>query len=165
MDIPSWIIIGKYVDVGKIDLTKADGMYIKADLFKAFLRTFPLFKSDKLNYFYVEEALMSFSAGASMAQTIAILQKFNAVCCYNIYKIFDKEPVLLNASSARSKVGIKVPKKVKAKPFVFEHIKGLNEIPDLKWEYKKTGKIKDYCMDMTDSYVIAKAGYILNHAK
>jgi hypothetical protein len=110
---------------------------------------------------YVEEPLKMFMANASMAQTICILQRFNGMCCAAIYLNLGLKPKLINASSARKLNGLTIPKGQKAKEIVIEHIKNNKLIPNEKWEYKKTGKVKDYMYDICDSYIISVAGAIL----
>lgn len=149
---------GEYVDIGKIELKKEKDFYIKCELFRAFLKRFvgvPL-------SVYVEEPVKAFASALSMAQTITLLQRFNAVCCYLVYHDLGVRPTLIMESSARKLVEIKIPKGVKGKEkkkFVLKLVQDLGTIPDERWSYKKTGNPKDWCFDMADSFVVAKAGF------
>ena len=73
-------------------------------------------KLEKLSKFYliddvyIEEPFIAFGGGKTTAQTMAILQRFNGMCCYSIYRVFEKPPVMVSVRSARSKLGIKIPK-------------------------------------------------------
>lgn len=134
-------------------------------MFKLFLKTTPYFKLDKQNYYYIEEPLKAFKQNASMAQTIAILQRFNAVCSYGLYELTGIEPTHINVTTARARCGCSVPRGTKAKPFIFSHVKSLKAVPDHKWMYKKTGTPKDWCYDQADSYIVAKAGFKIFHEK
>lgn len=58
---------------------------------------------------YVEAPFVAFSGGSS-AKTVSTLQRFNGMCCYAIYHLTGIIPVLLNANSVRSKLGIKIPR-------------------------------------------------------
>jgi len=145
------------LDIGHLDLKNLEHFYIKVDYFKKFLKTHEAFRLDKTNKIYVEEALKSFAAGGSMAQVISLLTAFNAACRYVVYEVLATEPTLLNVSSARKKVGLKIPKKSNTKKCVLDFVKAQNVIPENIWQYKKTGNPKDYCFDMADSFVIAKA--------
>ena len=80
------------------------------------------------------------------------------VCAF-IYLEMGIASILVNSSHARNVAGIKVPRKQKAKEVVLTYIKECGIFPEDKWEYKKTGKIKDYCYDMADSFVVAFAGF------
>lgn len=106
----------------------------------------------------IEESLQSFRSGFSSAKTLSTLSKFNGTVSWLIYEILEIEPVYISASTARKRCGIKIEKSKRAKECVMEHM-----ITNEKWfqvEYKKTGKIKDHCYDMADSFVIAKYGHL-----
>jgi len=162
-----WCILddsGRFVDIGHLDLTKEEDFYAKVDSFCS------LFSGDimwghKYYTVFVEEPVKMFKSNASMAQTIALLQRFNAACCYEIYKILGTKPTLIMEPSARKKAGIKVPKGVKGKDkkkFVLEHIQSLGVVPENKWVLKRTGNPKDWCFDQADAFVVALAGVQMN---
>jgi len=73
--------------------------------------------------------------------------------------MFGHEPQMLAATSARKQVGIKVSKGEKGKDKSFDFVVA-NE-PAFVVEYTKNGNVKPGVMDKSDSWVIAKAGYIL----
>lgn len=107
---------------------------------------------------YIEESLQSFRSGFSSAKTLSTLSKFNGTVSWLIYEILEIEPVYVSAATARKRCGIKIEKNKRAKECVMDHM-----IINEKWfqlEYKKTGKIKDHCYDMADSFVIAKYGFL-----
>lgn len=106
----------------------------------------------------IEESLQSFRSGFSSAKTLSTLSKFNGTVSWLIYEILGIEPVYVSAATARKRCGIKIEKNKRAKECVMEHM-----LANEKWfqvEYKKTGKIKDHCYDMADSFVIAKSGFL-----
>lgn len=148
-------------DIGHIDLTKIKDFYDKCDEFWKFLDFLKcLYPIDNLKVF-IEEPVKMFKSNQSMAQTISILQRFNATCCYLIYREFDIKPTLIMESRARKLCNIKVPKGVKGKEkkqFVFERVKKEKSISEIKWAYKRTGNPKDFCYDQADAFVVAKAG-------
>ncbi len=156
---------GKFFDINHLDLTKIETLYLKGDVFKKFLKSAEYFKLDKKNSYFIEEPLMAFKANASMAHTIAILQRFNAICSYQLYELTKQQPIHLNVISARSKLGCSVPRGTKPKPFIFDYVKATGQVPDSRWAYKKTGTPKDWCYDQADSFVIAKAGIIMHNEK
>lgn len=112
--------------------------------------------------FFVEAPLLHFKMKASMASTIALLQRFNACVCYSIFRAYGAEPKMVSVISARKTIGLSVPKKIKkkeAKHLIFEQIRARNVIPEDAWSWKKTGRPKDWCYDRADAYVIARAAY------
>jgi len=87
------------------------------------------------------------------------LGKFNGIVSWLCCEVFSKEPEYIGASSARKKLDIKVEKGENAKEVVLKHIISLE--PTFKVEYTKHGNPVAGTYDRADSYVIAKAGYIL----
>ena len=146
------------VDCGHINLKKEINEYYKCFLFIDFLDQLKEKYTKENLIIYVEEPLKMFSANMSMAQTIGTLQRFNGMACSLILIKLDVQPKLINASAARKLCGIKIQKGIKAKEVVMEYIKKNSLLPEEKWEYKKTGKVKDYLYDICDSYIISLAG-------
>jgi len=110
---------------------------------------------------YIEQSLQSFRSGFSSAKTLSTLSRFNGVVswlCYDTMKII---PDYIAATSARKQCGIKVPKGVKAKQVVIQHI--VDNVPDVSIVYTKHGNPKPECFDKADSWVIAKAGWLICH--
>jgi len=159
---------GSFVDVGHLDIRYAGNLHDKAIVFKEkFLmeRLKYQVNCEKEIHFYVEEPLKAFAKNSSMISTIILLQKMNVLCCHYIYCLFGKEPIMVMESSARKKAGIYVPKGVKGrdkKQFVLDHVKSLGVVPEDKWALKRTGRVKDWCYDQADSFVIATAGLRMN---
>ena len=87
------------------------------------------------------------------------LGKFNGIVSWICYEVFGTEPQYIGASSARKKLDIKVEKGENAKEVVLKRIISLE--PTFKVEYTKHGNPVAGTYDRADSYVIAKAGYIL----
>ena len=69
------------------------------------------------------------------------------------------KPTFLNATSARSKLGIKLDRKsdIPTKQQIFEFVKPQVVID---WPMTKTGNINTACYDMADAYVLARAGWL-----
>jgi hypothetical protein len=125
---------------------------------------------DKL-IIYIEEAFQSFSAGFSSAKTLSQLNRFNGIVSYLSNQIFKTIPVYINVNSARKSLQIKINKKstLNTKEQVFKWVReDLKQ--SIKWPEKilKRGpnkglvKFDESCYDMSDAYVICKAGFILN---
>jgi len=152
---------GGYLDAGYLQLDKLPNEYEKMKTFKKFLRHLHedlQVKGDgtKLKI-CVEEPLRMFKTKSSMAQTIAMLQRFNGMICYSIYLNMKLKPILINPNSARKLAGIHVDRSLgqKAKQVVLEHVQSLNIFP---FEFKKTGKPKNFMYDMCDAYIVSQAG-------
>jgi hypothetical protein len=146
---------GSLKDVGYIDLTSKkyknlyDKLWVVRERFKS--------EHPEITKVFIEEPAQAFST--STAWTLSLLQRWNGMVS-GVFFTQGINPTLINANHARKLCGIKTVKGVKVKETVFEHVKSLGIIPDSKWQYKKTGKIKDHCMDMTDAYIVARAGYL-----
>jgi Holliday junction resolvasome RuvABC endonuclease subunit len=155
---------GNLVDCGYIRLDKLNDMYEKLRCFEKFLDEKIVHLENDLQI-YIEEALMMFKTKSSMAQVIAMLQRFNGMCSASIYYRLNVKPELVNVNTARKICNIKVPKKVNAKEYVLSHVQGLNIIPQEKWELNRNQKLIKQMFDMCDAWVIAKSGCALNARK
>jgi Holliday junction resolvasome RuvABC endonuclease subunit len=110
-----------------------------------------------IKHIYIEKSLQTFRSGFSSAKTLSTLASFNGIVSWICWGIWSIQPEYLSATSARKSCGIKVPKGMKAKKVVIEHLVA-NE-PDFSIEYTKHGNPKPHEFDRADSLVIAKAGY------
>jgi len=108
---------------------------------------------------FIEQSLQSFRSGFSSAKTLSALSRFNGIVSWICYEIFGLEPEYIAATSARKKCGIVIPRGSKAKQIVIQYI--VDNVPDVLIEYTKHGNPKPQCYDMADSWVIARAGWIL----
>jgi hypothetical protein len=156
---------GSLKSIHHIDLRKEKNFYKKVKMVLEFLLDGePSLRSCSGFKFFVEAPLLVFKMKASMASTIALLQRFNAAVCYAIYSTWNMEPKHISVISARKAVGITLPKKKKKaeiKPIVFEYVKSLGVVPESSWAYKKTGRPKDWVYDRCDAFVVARAAYLL----
>lgn len=132
-------------------------IYHKAHHIKKHLQE--LYDRYKFEHIFVEQSLQSFRSGFSSAQTLSTLSRFNGMISWVCWDMFGHEPQMLAATSARKQVGIKVSKGEKGKDKSFDFVVA-NE-PAFVVEYTKNGNVKPGVMDKSDSWVIAKAGYIL----
>lgn len=146
---------GTLVKVSHIDLRKKNDMFDKAVEVQHILKQI---KTEyEINDIWIESSLNIFTKGKSSANTIATLSKFNGIVSFMCYEIFEKKPNFIGAVSARSRVGIKVPRGMKAKEKVAEWVQA--NLSSYEFHYKKTGKVKDYCLDECDSIVIGLAAF------
>jgi len=107
---------------------------------------------------YVEQSLQSFRSGFSSAQTLSLLSKINGIISWVCYNMFYGEPKYLAATSARKLCGIKVPRGQKAKAVSLQFV--VDNVPNFEVEYTRHGNPKPGYADRSDSYVIARAGWI-----
>jgi hypothetical protein len=127
----------------------------------------PAFDKPKIEAFYIEEPMKRFSPGMSSAETISTLQRFNGIVCYLTRERFGIDVKYVNVSAARKASGVRVVQTKKdplgrnAKHQTFDHML-VNDLSHIQWPTKKSGKPKDWAYDVTDSYVVARGGSILN---
>jgi hypothetical protein len=138
------------------ELKKFNNHYEKAQFVRSQIaRLLALHLIDKV---YIEESLQAFRPGYSSAKTLLTLAKFNGTVSWLIYDILGIEPEYISAASARKACGIKIPRGLKAKQVVMEHM--LDKEPWFVVEYTHHGNPKPKCFDKADSFVIAKAGFL-----
>jgi hypothetical protein len=157
----------------KFSPAKHKTLWQKADYAKAQIQALCANKGYTFCRIFVEENAKRFTPGFSSADTILTLAKFNGIISYLSRGILGTEPVDVNVTSARSKLGIKYDRNDKTKTTkekVREQVKIL--WPDLpyKTHIAKTGKSKgqlvlDKAMeDEIDAFVIAKGGQAMHPA-
>ena len=111
---------------------------------------------------YVEQSLQSFRSGFSSAQTLSLLSKINGIVSWLCYNLFG-EPEYIAATSARKLCGIKVPKGQKAKAVSLQFV--VDNVPGFEIQYTRHGNPKAGYADRSDSYVIARAGWVRENQK
>ena len=109
-----------------------------------------------IEHIYIEQSLHMFMGGKSSAKTLSTLTRFNGIVSWLVYELFEVKPKFIGASTARKSAGIKVPRGLKAKQVVLEHL--LETEPAFKIEYTKFGNPKPESYDRADAIIIAKAG-------
>ena len=119
----------------------------------------------------VEQNLQAFRPGLSSAATLMKLAQFNGIVQWICYEIFGIPAISINVNTARKTVGLKIKRKdaLSTKDQVFNWV-ALQE-KSIQWPTKlvtrcrNKGQVRNIneCYDMADSYVIAKAAYILAH--
>ena len=144
------------VMLDNIRLDKCTDFFQKCDEVKNYLEH--LKKDHLIQYVFIEQDLQAFRPGLSSAATINTLARFNGAVTFMVYQTFNVRPDLINVTKARSAVGLKIDHKDKTrstKQKVFDWVKPQIEFD---WPLKKTGDYKTSCFDMSDSYVICRAG-------
>jgi Holliday junction resolvasome RuvABC endonuclease subunit len=108
---------------------------------------------------FVEEPFIAFGGGKTTAHTMAKLQRFNGMCCYSIYNVFESVPNMVNVRAARTKLGIKIPKGTKqneTKKVIVEFIE--NNHPEFTYNKTAHGNFVPGTDDKADAVVIALYG-------
>jgi hypothetical protein len=113
----------------------------------------------EIDQIFIEQSLQTFRSGFSSAKTLSTLSRFNGLVSWLSYQIFGVKPQYIAATSARKQAGIKVPKGVKGKQAVMKHV--IDNVPEVAIEYTRAGNPKPECFDKADSWVIARAGWLL----
>jgi hypothetical protein len=111
---------GKIVLCEAVRLEKLKDLFIKASNIKKYVEN--LNKTYDIKAVYVEEPLMSFSAGMSSAKTISTLMRFNGIVSWICCDVIGLDPQFISAGTARKMYGIKLEKGKKAKEVVFEAV-------------------------------------------
>lgn len=109
-----------------------------------------------VNSIFIEQSLHSFRSGFSSAQTLSTLSRFNGIVSWLCTDIFDIEPKMIAATSARKQAGVGIKRGDNAKEKVLQFI--IDNYPSIDIQYTKHGNPKPGTLDMCDSIIIALAG-------
>lgn len=151
--------------LGAFDLRKVEGgIWPKADLVRSSLRSLvegTVTQGDRVARVYIENPLQRLRRGMSSAQTIALLARFNALTSYFIREATGLDPLYIDATAARKKIGVPLMSKKrsgvdqKSQTFSFLCETVFRCQP---WPLNKNGKVQPHVYDMCDAYVVAVAG-------
>lgn len=141
-----------------IDLRKEKNFFKKIQIINFHLED--IAETYEIERVYIEQSLQSFRSGFSSAQTLSLLSKINGIVSWLCYNLFygAGEPNYLAATSARKLCGIKVPKGQKAKAVSLQFV--IDNVPGFEVEYTRHGNPRPGYADRSDSYVIARAGWL-----
>lgn len=129
-------------------------IYHKASFIKQQLQKIK--DKNKVTDIFIEQSLHSFRSGFSSAQTLSTLSRFNGVVSWFCYELFDIQPEMIAATSARKQAGLGIKRGENAKDKVLQFI--IDKYPNIDIQYTKHGNPKPGTLDMCDSIVIALAG-------
>jgi hypothetical protein len=150
---------GKLVSVQCFKTTnkkKFSSLNVIADGFMKILED--IHKEHKIDFIYIESALLSGKKGQTSANTLAVLSKVNALATYCCYRVFKFEPTHSGASTMRANLNIKVPKGENTKQIVLDAIVSLYaDFPTVT--HTKKGNTESKFYDMADATVAATYGY------
>jgi len=146
---------GNILACDHIDLRKEKDLFRKIQIVNSQLEL--ISNEYEIKQVYIEQSLQSFRSGFSSAQTLSLLSKINGIISWLCYNLFG-EPKYLAATSARKLCGIKVPRGQKAKAVSLQFV--VDNVTGFEVQYTRHGNPKAGYADRSDSYVIAKAGWI-----
>lgn len=154
------LVDGKIVECEPIKLNKLKTFLTKADLFNMKMMEISE-KYPKIDRIFVEEPLKAFKGGFSSASTIASLTRINGVCSWIVYKIWNVVPEYISAATARKIYGVKADKlnNENNKDAALRTV--IDKEPDFAVSYNRNNNINEFCKDMADSLVIARAGEVI----
>jgi Holliday junction resolvasome RuvABC endonuclease subunit len=152
---------GEILACNHIDMRKEKNFFNKIQMVNARLED--LLVDYDIEHVYIEQSLQSFRSGFSSAQTLSLLSKINGIVSWLCYNLFGGEPNYLAATSARKLCGIKIRRGQKAKAVSLQFV--IDNVPGFDVEYTRHGNPRPGYADRSDSYVIAKAGWISERQK
>tara|TARA_Y100000592_G_scaffold22093_1_gene34216 strand:+ start:16840 stop:17391 length:552 start_codon:yes stop_codon:yes gene_type:complete len=158
-----------FVLMDKINLSKIKNIFEKARETERVLDN--IFKNYNIENVYIEDILLAFRRGMSSSKTLMQLARFNGIVSNIVYRSCGLMPVYINVNTARKLLGIKIDKNssIDKKRQVLNWVD--NDLGGYKWEEKVISrgknkgcvKLENFCYDMSDSYVICKAGIKINN--
>jgi len=154
-----------------IDLTKTKCFFDKTSLVEEFLNNIiSEVKLKNIKKVYIEDSLQSFRKGMSSAKTLMTLAKFNGIVSNIVFRITKIKPDFINVNTARKTLNIKIDKNssIDKKEQIMEWVN--NDVNGYDWPTKIISrgvnkgvvKFEKFCYDISDAYVICKAGIIIN---
>jgi Holliday junction resolvasome RuvABC endonuclease subunit len=118
-----------------------------------------LFQHYLITDVFIEEPFIAFSGGKTTALTMSKLQRFNGMCSYVVYNVFQSLPTMVNVRVARNKLGIKIPKGYKqneTKKVIIEYV--AKNHPEFIYNMTAHGNPVPGTDDRADAIVIALYG-------
>ena len=113
---------------------------------------------------YIEAPAMMFGGGRTTANTMAKLQRFNGMTSFVVSSVFEIEALQINPLSARSVLGIKMPRKLpnkEKKKFIIDWVKAKYG-DDFETTLTRHGNYSPGICDRADAVVIGIAGQIIS---
>jgi len=145
---------GNIVACNHIDLRKEKNFFKKIQIVNSRLEM--INEEYDIEQVYIEESLQSFNRAAG--KSLSILSKINGIVSWLCYNMFYGEPKYVIARSARKLCGITIPRGTKAKMETFQFV--VDKVPGFDVEYTRYGNPKAGYTDRSDSYIVARAGWI-----
>jgi len=152
----------------------------KAEIFREYVIDYKEKVLDKFNGVITDVIVEEPLGGSNNQNTVSLLFGFNGMCRYILFNTFGKIPFKISVYDSRKlflSELVKVTHKKNTKTGDIERIETLSFPPEYKndkklyvwkkvcklepqieWFYKKDGKLKDICFDLSDSYCVGYAG-------
>lgn len=154
------------VEYDGIHLSKEKSLYDKAELIRSCFNEMK--KRHQIDRIFAEESLQAFRRGLSSAKTLSTLTRFNGIVCYLAEDIFRTNVDLVNVIHARSRLGLKINRKIEknSKEQVLEWAMNHHSLEKIIWPKKtlrsgpRAGQtINDpSCFDIADAAVMSLYG-------
>jgi Holliday junction resolvasome RuvABC endonuclease subunit len=119
----------------------------------------PIMAIHNITEIRIEEPFSMFSGGKTTAKTMSSLQRFNGMVSLVAHQLLGKPPTLVGATTARSRVGIKVPRGTKAKVVVLAWAD--DNFDNFIMEHTRHGNPKPGLDDEADAIVVALSHFDL----
>ena len=111
---------------------------------------------------YIEQPALMFKGGKTTAQTMAKLQRFNGMCSYIAYVVFNMVPTLVNPRSARARLNLKIPRGQNTKKIIIEWVTERYK-EQFKYSMTRHGNPQPGTDDRADAIVVALGGIKLDN--
>ena len=151
----------------------------KAEIFRNYVQEYKQMVLNKFGGVITDIVVEEPLGGSNNQNTVSLLFGFNGMCRYILFNIFGKIPTKISVYESRKLFLTELVKvthkknrstgdierietltfpheyKKEKKLYVWEKVCKLE--PQIEWFYKKDGKPKDICFDMSDSYAVGHA--------
>ncbi len=151
-----------------IDLQKIKCIFDKSKTFRVIFKE--KFEGKDIDFIFIEDVLQSFTRGLSSAKTLMTLSRFNGIVSNIAFELTRIKPVYINVNTARKTLEIKIDKNADKdkKEQIMDWV--TKDLKEYNWPTKIISrginkgvvKYEKFCYDMSDAYVICKAGIIIN---
>lgn len=157
---------GIFCETRYCDLRKVEGLNGKADVAHKFVSGIwaGLCEKDVCGVHFVEDRLAGFSGGGSNAGTIMRLAAFNAMVCWMIHCIWDKDDASISMmhpatwKAIMKRDGLVIPKGADKKALTLDFVS--KREPKFPLVLNKNSNPQPFCFDQADAYCIARAGFL-----
>lgn len=159
------------VEMGAIHLSKEPDLITKALKAEGVLKE--LQARHRFDEVYVEENLQAFHPGASSAQTIVKLAKFNGIVTFLCHQVTDLVPRDVNVNRARKALGLSLQREracgVSTKEQVLRWASAHPLLDGHAWPHRTLSSgprkgervLEGHSYDMADAFVVVLAGPLL----
>tara|TARA_Y100000592_G_scaffold15031_2_gene21882 strand:+ start:388 stop:906 length:519 start_codon:yes stop_codon:yes gene_type:complete len=132
-------------------------IYSKARLVKE--KLLEIRKAYDITTVVIEKPFTFFKGGASHARTMSVLQNFNGMVSWISCDVLGVDPQHITAQQARKALNLKIKRGEDAKQKCLEYVLAIE--PSFVVNYTRFGNVHAETYDRSDSYVVAKAGLLI----